>query len=162
MVLHNAIPLRFKVKQLKTMYHVPSERIRSTMFPLKESECNTSSMKESDLTRFLWKNQIHHVPFERNSERVKEVCAAPAALCKWLHPFRLWTPGCLWCVVPHKIDDCRRLCDVVLFQRYIEIYANPIPHIIIFIDEAGFNLTKIRWRKGLNMPVPEVSVKVGI
>ncbi|KAK3533815.1 hypothetical protein QTP70_031072 [Hemibagrus guttatus] len=57
--------------------------------------------------------QLYRVPFERNSERVKDL----------RHEY---------------------------VERVLLIDGDPISHEFIFIDEAGFNLTKVR-RRGRNI-----------
>ncbi|KAM9495020.1 uncharacterized protein Hap1MRO34_004814, partial [Clarias gariepinus] len=72
----------------------------------------------STIDRILRKNQFrmkqaYRVPFERNSDRVKNQ-------------------------------------RVEYVQRIFEIEGRPVPHEIIFVDEAGFNLTKRR-KRGRNI-----------
>ncbi|KAJ4940174.1 hypothetical protein JOQ06_026483 [Pogonophryne albipinna] len=57
--------------------------------------------------------QIYKVPFERNSDRVKEL--------------------------RHRY-----------VQRMMELEGNALPHVFVYVDEAGFNLSKVR-RRGRNL-----------
>ncbi|XP_030267242.1 uncharacterized protein LOC115578423 [Sparus aurata] len=79
---------------------------------------NVHQVSLSTLARILKKNQLqmkqlYRVPFERNSERVKQLRHA-------------------------------------YVERVLQMDAEEIPHKFIYIDEAGFNLTKSR-RRGRNI-----------
>ncbi|KAI7800946.1 hypothetical protein IRJ41_015737 [Triplophysa rosa] len=79
---------------------------------------NVNSISISTIDRILKKHQmtmkqIYRVPFERNSDRVKE----------------------LWYQYVHRI---------------MALEGNETPHILVFVDEAGFNLAKGR-RHGRNI-----------
>ncbi|XP_060726101.1 uncharacterized protein LOC132845820 isoform X2 [Tachysurus vachellii] len=88
---------------------------------------NIESISLTTITRTLSKHrvrmkQFYTVPFERNSERVKEL---------------------------------RRQ----YVQRVMELKANQAPHEFIYIDEAGFNLSK-RCRRGRNIIGKRATVDV--
>ncbi|XP_034144995.1 uncharacterized protein LOC114829938 [Esox lucius] len=88
---------------------------------------NIESISLTTITRTLSKHrvrmkQLYTVPFERNSERVKEL---------------------------------RRQ----YVQRVMELEANQAPHEFIYIDEAGFNLSKRR-RRGRNIIGKRATVDV--
>ncbi|XP_044038655.1 uncharacterized protein LOC122869562 [Siniperca chuatsi] len=79
---------------------------------------NVNSISISTIDRILKKHemtmkQIYRVPFERNSDRVKELRYQYA-------------------------------------QRTMTLEGNETPHILVFVDEAGFNLAKGR-RRGRNI-----------
>ncbi|KAI7789912.1 hypothetical protein IRJ41_007775, partial [Triplophysa rosa] len=79
---------------------------------------NVNSISISTIDRILKKHQmtmkqIYRVPFERNSDRVKEL------RYQYVH-------------------------------RIMALEGNETPHILVFVDEAGFNLAKGR-RRGRNI-----------
>ncbi|XP_060758415.1 uncharacterized protein LOC132869078 [Neoarius graeffei] len=88
---------------------------------------NINSISLTTIARTLSKHrvrmkQLYTVPFDRNSDRVK---------------------------------DLRRL----YVQRVMELEANQVPHEFIFIDEAGFNVSKRR-RRGRNVIGKRATVDV--
>ncbi|KAJ8368710.1 hypothetical protein SKAU_G00087380 [Synaphobranchus kaupii] len=75
---------------------------------------NINAVSLATINRVLHRHQVtvkqlYTVPFERNSDRVKEI-----------------------------------RCRYVL--RIMELEANSAPHMFIYVDEAGFNLSKVRRR----------------
>lgn len=118
---------------------------------------NVHQVSQSTLARILKRHQVqmkqlYRVPFERNSERVKrlrheyvEVCivhfstvmlhTAHMTFLHWLYtrPILNYT-----------------ILSFTVFQGVLQMDAEEILHEFIYIDEAGFNLTKAR-RRGRNI-----------
>ncbi|XP_073761989.1 uncharacterized protein [Danio rerio] len=88
---------------------------------------NIAAISLTSISRTLAKHRVrmkhlYKVPFERNSERIKEL----------RHQY---------------------------VQRVMELEANQVPHEIIYVDEAGFNLAKRR-RRGRNIIGKRATVTV--
>ena len=120
---------------------------------------NVNQVSLSTLAPILNKHQvqmkqIYRVLFERNSERVKqlrheyvEVCIVHfstlmfhTAHITFLHVNVLYTKSMLNYTI----------LSFTVFQRGLKMDAEAIPHEFIYIDEAGFNLSKVR-RRGRNI-----------
>ncbi len=96
--------------------------------------------------------QIYRVPFERNSERVKRLRHDYAEVCITL---AVWS-----CILSHNLLlycnmytrstlNYTILPDTVR-QGVLRMDGEEIQHEFIYVDEAGFNLTRTR-RRGRNI-----------
>ncbi len=111
---------------------------------------NIQRVSLSTLARILKRNQIrmkqlYKVPFERNSQRNKELRQAyvdVSTILTAVHHTQHCFP--VYWITPYW------LIFVLCFQGVLEMDAHAIPHEFIFIDEAGFNLAKTR-RRGRNV-----------
>ncbi len=107
---------------------------------------NIQRVSLSTLARILKRNQIrmkqlYKVPFERNSQRNKELRQAyvdVSTILTAVHHTQHCFP--VYWITPYW------LIFVLCFQGVLEMDAHAIPHEFIFIDEAGFNLAKTRRR----------------
>ncbi|XP_027132846.1 uncharacterized protein LOC113747943 [Larimichthys crocea] len=103
----------------------------------------------SALSRILARNrirmkQVYRVPFQRNSERVKQLRYEFVQVSLLYHWYSIWK--CILCAV-HGPAVLHLFC---LFQRVMALEADAMGHELVFVDEAGFNLSKTR-RRGRNI-----------
>ncbi len=105
--------------------------------------------------------QLYKVPFERNSERIKELCCqyVQVRLCNTV--ITVHHIVCFAVNYSINLEYCRKYSKAFThtvsdyFQRVMELEANQVPHEMIYVDKAGFNLAKRRrpikkhnWQKG--------------
>ncbi|XP_053340406.1 uncharacterized protein LOC128534595 isoform X1 [Clarias gariepinus] len=110
---------------------------------------NINYVSISALSRVLARNrirmkQIYRVPFERNSERIKQLRYEYVQVSYNIIGTECGSPSCSAVYEPAVLH---LFC---LFQRVMELEADAMGHELIYVDEAGFNLTKTR-RRGRNL-----------
>ncbi|KAM9436749.1 uncharacterized protein Hap1MRO34_019041 isoform 1-T1 [Clarias gariepinus] len=110
---------------------------------------NINNVSISALSRVLARNrirmkQIYRVPFERNSERIKQLRYEYVQVSYNIIGTECGSPSCSAVYEPAVLH---LFC---LFQRVMELEADAMGHELIYVDEAGFNLTKTR-RRGRNL-----------
>lgn len=110
---------------------------------------NIHNVSISVLCRVLARNrirmkQIYRVPFERNSERVKQLRYDHVQVS---YSITGTESGSAYCSIVHGPAVLHLFC---LVQRVMELEADAMGHEQLFVDEAGFNLTKTR-RRGRNI-----------
>lgn len=88
--------------------------------------------------------QIYRVPFERNGERVKQLRYDYVQVS---YSIIGTESGSAYCSTVHGPAVLHLFC---LVQRVMELEADAMGHEQLFVDEAGFNLTKTR-RRGRNI-----------
>ncbi len=118
---------------------------------------NIAAISITSISRTLAKHrvrmkQLYKVPFERNSERIKELRRqyVQVRLCNTVitvhyivcfavnFSINLEYSKTYSKAFTHTVSD--------YFQRVMELEANQVPHEMIYVDEAGFNLAKRRQR----------------
>lgn len=110
---------------------------------------NIHSVSISALSRVLARHrirmkQIYRVPFERNTERVKQLRYDYVQVSYSVIGSEF---GSAYCSAVHGPDALHLFC---LVQRVMELEADAMGHELLFVDEAGFNLSKTR-RRGRNI-----------
>ncbi len=109
--------------------------------------------------------QLYKVPFERNSERIKELRRqyVQVRLCNTVITVHYIV--CFAVNFSINLEYSRTYSKAFThtvsdyFQRVMELEANQVPHEMIYVDEAGFNLAKRR-RRGRNIIGKRATVTV--
>ncbi len=109
--------------------------------------------------------QLYKVPFERNSEHIKELCCqyVQVRLCNTV--ITVHHIVCFAVNYSINLEYCRTYSKAFThtvsdyFQKVMELEANQVPHEMIYVDEAGFNLAKRR-RCGRNIIGKRATVTV--
>ncbi len=109
--------------------------------------------------------QLYKVPFERNSERIKELRRqyVQVRLCNTV--ITVHYIECFAVNFSINLEYSRTYSKAFThtvsdyFQRVMELEANQVPHEMIYVDEAGFNLAKRR-RRGRNIIGKRATVTV--
>ncbi len=115
-------------------------------------QVSTSTLARILKKKHIQMKQIYRVPFERNSERVKD-CGM--IMQRYVFTLAVWS-----CILSHNLLlycnmytrstlNYTILPDTVL-QGVLRMDGEEIQHELIYVDEAGFNLTRTR-RRGRNI-----------
>ncbi len=118
---------------------------------------NIAAISITSISRTLAKHrvrmkQLYKVPFERNSERIKELGRqyVQVRLCNTVITVHYIV--CFAVNFSINLEYSRTYSKAFThtvsdyFQRVMELEANQVPHEMIYVDEAGFNLVKRRQR----------------
>lgn len=82
--------------------------------------------------------QIYRVPFERNTERVKQLRYDYVQVSYSVIGSEF---GSAYCSAVHGPDVLHLFC---LVQRVMELEADAMGHELLFVDEAGFTVTSVK------------------
>ncbi len=131
---------------------------------------NIAAISITSISRTLAKHrvrmkQLYKVPFERNSERIKELRRqyVQVRLCNTVITVHYIV--CFAVNFSINLEYSRTYSKAFThtvsdyFQRVMELEANQVPHEMIYVDEAGFNLAKRR-RRGRNIIGKRATVTV--
>ncbi|XP_059896427.1 uncharacterized protein LOC132448892 [Gadus macrocephalus] len=115
-------------------------------------QVSTSTLARILKKKHIQMKQIYRVPFERNSERVKRLRHDYAEVCIHFSSVILHTVSVflLYCNMYTRSTLNYTILPDTVFQRVLRMDGEEIQHEFIYVDEAGFNLTRTR-RRGRNI-----------